>query len=203
MSPRSCRVRKACRSGGCSTHWPPALTASEPEAHDRGESNQHPAFLERQDCTPMACYPSLYAPRTGGAYDSHHRAAGIAGRTRRHGGCVAARGARAADAGDRGPPIPLARGIYGVAARIPPGPQGRRNVHWRDFYQRNGTVMSTSMGRKRTGKWLVENDQLCIEFEKEPIPACYDVWLSGKQVELRREGLLPLQGTLEPSSGRN
>src|SRR5215831_3749556 len=77
------------------------------------------------------------------------------------------------------------------------------NVHWRDFYQRNGTVMSTSMGRKRIGKWLVEDDQLCIEFEKEPITTCYDVWLSGKQVELRREGLLPLQGTLEPSSGRN
>jgi hypothetical protein len=77
------------------------------------------------------------------------------------------------------------------------------NVHWRDFYQRNGTVTSSSMGRKRTGKWLIENDQLCIEFEKEPIPTCYDVWLAGKQVELRREGLLPLQGTLEPSSGRN
>jgi hypothetical protein len=77
------------------------------------------------------------------------------------------------------------------------------NVHWRDLYQRNGTVMSTSMGRKRTGKWRVENDQLCIEFEKEPIPTCYDVWLSGKQIELRREGLLPLQGTLELSSGHN
>ena len=77
------------------------------------------------------------------------------------------------------------------------------NVHWRDLYQRNGTMMSTSMGRKRTGKWQIENDQLCIEFEKEPIPTCYDVWLSGKQVELRREGLLPLQGILEPSSGRN
>ena len=39
----------------------------------------------------------LYAPRAGGAYDSHHRTAGIAGRTRRRGGrCVAARGARAA-----------------------------------------------------------------------------------------------------------
>ena len=77
------------------------------------------------------------------------------------------------------------------------------NVHWRDLYQRNGTVMSTSMGRKRTGKWRVEKDQLCIEFEKEPIPTCYDVWLAGKQVELRGEGLLPLQGTLELSSGRN
>lgn len=77
------------------------------------------------------------------------------------------------------------------------------NVHWRDLYQRNGTVMSTSMGRKRTGKWRVEDDQLCIEFEKDPIPECYDVWLSGKQVELRREDVLPLQGTIEPSSGAN
>src|SRR5262245_41729997 len=50
-------------------------------------------LLEREDCTPMACYRSLYAPRTGGAYDSHHRTAGIDGRTRRCGGGVAARGA--------------------------------------------------------------------------------------------------------------
>jgi hypothetical protein len=35
-----------------------------------------------------------YAPRAGGAYDSHHRTAGIAGRTRRCGGGVAARGER-------------------------------------------------------------------------------------------------------------
>src|SRR5262249_48514783 len=38
----------------------------------------------------------LYAPRAGGVYDSHHRTAEIAGRTRRRGGRVAARGARAA-----------------------------------------------------------------------------------------------------------
>src|SRR5215472_5843353 len=31
-------------------------------------------------------------PRTGGAHDSHHRTAGIAGRTRRHGSRLAARG---------------------------------------------------------------------------------------------------------------
>ena len=34
----------------------------------------------------MSWYPSLYAPRTGGAYDSHHRTAEIAGCTRRRGG---------------------------------------------------------------------------------------------------------------------
>ena len=77
------------------------------------------------------------------------------------------------------------------------------NVHWRDLYQRNGTVMSTSMGRKRAGKWQIEQNQLSIEFEKDPVPKCYDVWLSGQQVELRLEGLLPLQGILEPSSGGN
>jgi len=49
------------------------------------------------------------------------------------------------------------------------------NVHWRDLYQRNGTVISTSMGRNRTGKWRIERDQLCIEFDKEQIPECYDV----------------------------
>ena len=31
------------------------------------------------DSTLVAWYPSVYAPRTGGAYDSHHRTAGIAG----------------------------------------------------------------------------------------------------------------------------
>src|SRR5262249_30531332 len=58
-----------------------------------------------RDSTLVAWYHFLYAPRTGGAYDSLHRTAGIAGRTRRRGGGVAARGARAAagDAGYLGP----------------------------------------------------------------------------------------------------
>jgi hypothetical protein len=76
-------------------------------------------------------------------------------------------------------------------------------VHWRDLYERNGTVTSMSMGSKRSGKWRIEKDQFCIAFDKEPIPKCYDVWLTGKQVELRREGLLPLQGMLESPSAAN
>jgi hypothetical protein len=58
------------------------------------ESNQHPALLEREDCALVAWYRSLYAPRTGGAYDGHHRTAGIAGRSRRRGGNLAACHAR-------------------------------------------------------------------------------------------------------------
>src|SRR5215471_14981323 len=53
-----------------------------------------------RDSTLVAWYRCLYAPRTGGAYDSHHRTAGIAGRTRRRGGVVAARGGRAATGKD-------------------------------------------------------------------------------------------------------
>ena len=49
-----------------------------------------------------------------GAHDSHHRTARIAGRTRRRGGCVAARGARAA----RGQP-PLIAYLTGVGAAVP------------------------------------------------------------------------------------
>src|SRR5262249_19735728 len=49
-----------------------------------------------RDCTLVAWYRSIYAPPTGGAYDSPHRTAGIAGRTRRDGSRMAARGARAA-----------------------------------------------------------------------------------------------------------
>jgi len=73
-----------------------AAFAKEPGGGISEGSNQHPALLGREDCTPVAWYRSLYAPRAGGAYDSHHQTAGIAGRTRRRGGRVAARGAGAA-----------------------------------------------------------------------------------------------------------
>jgi len=46
----------------------------------------------------VAWYRCIYAPSHGGAHGSHHRTAGIAGRTRRRGGGMAARGARAAGA---------------------------------------------------------------------------------------------------------
>jgi len=88
-----------------------------------------------------------------------------------------------------------------IRARIA-GMELTDEVHWRELYERSGTVTSTSMGRKRTGKWRVEKDQLCIEFEKEPPANCYEVWMSGKNVELRRQGLLPLQGVVEQPTGR-
>src|SRR5215470_718621 len=49
-----------------------------------------------RDSTLVAWYSSVYAPRTGGAYDGHHRTARVAGRTRWRGCRVAAAGPRAA-----------------------------------------------------------------------------------------------------------
>jgi hypothetical protein len=74
-------------------------------------------------------------------------------------------------------------------------------VHWRDFYDRSGKVTSSSMGRKRTGKWRIDKDQLCVEFEKETAN-CYEVLVSGKKVKMQREGILPLEGVIEPPTGR-
>ena len=67
----------------------------------------HLAFLERG----AAWYPSLYAPRAGGAYDSHHRTAGIACRTRRSGCRVADSGAGAATRKDGLGEEPCARSV--------------------------------------------------------------------------------------------
>ena len=75
-------------------------------------------------------------------------------------------------------------------------------VHWRELYERSGSLTSSSMGRKRTGKWRIEKDQLCVEFDKEPPAKCYEVWSSGKNVELRREGILPLQGVMGPPAAK-
>ena len=78
------------------------------------------------------------------------------------------------------------------------------NVHWSDLYQRNGTVMSTSMGRKRTGRWRVEKDQLSLDTGQEPGGGCYEVWQSGRNVELRNQtSSTPLEAVLQkPPQGR-
>ena len=77
-------------------------------------------------------------------------------------------------------------------------------IHWRDVYERDGTVRSHSMGRRRLGKWLVRQDELCVDLGKEEAESCYEVWLSGRSVELRPSGLgLSLKGVLRKPTDRN
>lgn len=76
-------------------------------------------------------------------------------------------------------------------------------VHWSDVFERGGTLTTYSMSRKSTGKWHVQKDELCIERGKDD-GGCYQVWMAGKKVELRREGSkLPLEGVLTKPKDRH
>jgi hypothetical protein len=62
----------------------------------------------------------------------------------------------------------------------------------------------TSMGYKSVGKWRTQKDQLCLDTGKEPGGGCYEVWVSGKNVELRNQASsVPLEAVLQkPTDGR-
>ncbi len=76
-------------------------------------------------------------------------------------------------------------------------------VHWGDIYRRNGALSTTEMGHKTAGKWRVQRDQLCLDRGKEVGSGCYEVWLSGKNVQLKNnESSVPLEGVLRKPSGR-
>lgn len=75
-------------------------------------------------------------------------------------------------------------------------------VHWGDVYAANGTLTATSMGRKTVGKWRVQGNELCVDRGADD-SGCYDVWMAGKKVELRRAGSrLPLEGVLRKPGKR-
>jgi len=77
------------------------------------------------------------------------------------------------------------------------------NVHWADVFGPNGELRTYSMGKKKDGKWRIEKDELCLDRGKDE-GGCYQVWLSGKNVEFRREGLpAAFEGVLQRPVVRN
>jgi hypothetical protein len=83
------------------------------------------------------------------------------------------------------------------------GMQLTDEVHFRDVYDRNGTLRSYSMGTEKIGKWVVEKDELCVYF-KEADDGCYEVSLSGDRIEMKPSGLgLSIEGILQtPTDGK-
>ena len=77
-------------------------------------------------------------------------------------------------------------------------------VHWGEVYAPNGTLTSEEMGRKRVGTWRVQDDQLCTDLGKDGGSNCYEVWMSGKKVELRmpESAGASLEGVLERPANR-
>jgi len=83
-----------------------------------------------------------------------------------------------------------------------PGMELTDEAHWGEVFERNGTLTITSMGHKSTGKWRVQKDQLCMETGDAPGGGCYEVWLAGKNVELRNQlSSVPLEAVLQKPGG--
>jgi hypothetical protein len=76
-------------------------------------------------------------------------------------------------------------------------------VHWSEVFDRSGVLNTFSMGSKAVGKWRVQSDEICLDRPKEE-SFCYEAWMSGSKVELRRKGSsLPLEGVLQKPARRN
>lgn len=76
-------------------------------------------------------------------------------------------------------------------------------VHWAFVFRRNGELATVSMGAKSTGRWQVNQDQLCLD---RPIDGrhCYAVWASGKALQLREPGVaIYEEGILQKPAVRN
>ncbi len=77
------------------------------------------------------------------------------------------------------------------------------NVHFADVFGAGGGLRTYAMGQKKDGKWRVERDELCVDRGKDD-GGCYQVWIAGKNVEFRREGLgATFEGILQRPAARN
>lgn len=71
-------------------------------------------------------------------------------------------------------------------------------VHWRDVYERDGTLRHYAMGKKLFGKWSVQKDTLCVDLP-DPEGGCFEVWAAGNRIEMRPTGLgSSFDGILQP-----
>src|SRR4051812_49840471 len=76
------------------------------------------------------------------------------------------------------------------------------NVHWALVFGRDGTLSSFEMGAAGKGTWRVEKDELCLNYSRQG-QRCHEVWVSGKNVQLRRSGEVPEDGVLQKPAKRS
>jgi hypothetical protein len=80
------------------------------------------------------------------------------------------------------------------------GMQLTDEVHYRLVYQRDGTLRSVAMGVKKLGRWVIDNDQLCL-YLGDTDDGCYEVARSGHTFTLTPAGLgSSMDGILQPIS---
>jgi hypothetical protein len=73
-----------------------------------------------------------------------------------------------------------------IAARFS-GMELTDDVHWALVFERGGRLSSFAMGKASRGTWCVQKDELCSDTGRGE--QCQQVWVSGKNVQLRKPGL--------------
>ena len=68
--------------------------------------------------------------------------------------------------------------------------------HWTFGFGKDGLLDTLEMGTRSKGRWEIEENRLCFGGHNEDL-RCYEVWLSGSRVRLRRSGMLDLEGMIE------
>jgi hypothetical protein len=74
-------------------------------------------------------------------------------------------------------------------------------VHWAYVFEKGGRLNIFSMGRPGTGSWKVNKNELCLDRPPDE-PRCYEAWISGQDVQLRRESDVPEEGILQKPQKR-
>jgi hypothetical protein len=75
-------------------------------------------------------------------------------------------------------------------------------VHWAYLFEPGGKLTSFSMGRKGSGSWRGQKDNLC--WTRPPdAERCYEAWRSGPTVQLREPGFeIYEEGVLQKPTSR-
>jgi len=69
------------------------------------------------------------------------------------------------------------------------GKQLTDGAHWGESYQPGGRLVTEEdRQQKARGTWRIKDDQLCTDLGKNMGSRCYEVWMSGRKVELRMPG---------------
>ena len=79
------------------------------------------------------------------------------------------------------------------------GKQLTDEVHYRFVFEKNGTLRSYAMGVKKSGRWSVEHDEICLHLG-DADDGCYRLSVSGTQIELMPSGLGGMiDGIIQPA----
>lgn len=62
--------------------------------------------------------------------------------------------------------------------------------HWSDRFEPDGTLKAVDLGVSKPGTWKLQGNKMCvIRKARKPATECFEIWISGDDVEYRRDGI--------------